>query len=412
MLELIRMLNQTVAGWEQAQEMPEDGVLPEHSPANHWDWHDPATERTGGIDVLNREARVHDVAQLQHAVDVFFAEINPMFPCLNEAQFRRQLQDALDNGAAGMSRPDRYQFFALLHLIQAEIDLMTADWRPEDPIPGWKSILRAESILSRLLWQGNGNLLTLQCYVVKTRYFLYLERGGAAHETITRAVRLCFQLGLHDSDSWGDVPPFERLMRQRVFWTIAQLERSLSLNNGFPYLIRETEINVDLPGCFDERQLAPDQPLPNEDPDSSYGPTVAVTAKWGSLVSELWDSMYAVRSKKAVSPEYIAGLDARIVYILKTLPQGLQLPAPVLSPGSAFQVDSTRFFDRHAAIVHLVRRTCPVLVVTVLIFHLSDSTNSAFYCTKRACSLSPTKRPWHLHVCLSSGRCCELYSHI
>ncbi|KAF3401948.1 hypothetical protein F1880_009954 [Penicillium rolfsii] len=45
MLELIRMLNQKVAG-----EIPEDGVLAEHSPAKHWDWHDLATERTGGID--------------------------------------------------------------------------------------------------------------------------------------------------------------------------------------------------------------------------------------------------------------------------------------------------------------------------------------------------------------------------
>ncbi|KAL4939229.1 hypothetical protein BDV06DRAFT_225200 [Aspergillus oleicola] len=353
MLKLIRMLSRTVAGWEQGQGMPEDGVLPEHSPANHWDWHDPTTERAGGIDVLNREARVHDIAQLQHAVDIFFAEINPMFPCLNENQFRRQLQDALDNSGAGMSRPDRYQFFALLHLIQAEIDLITLDWRPADPIPGWKSILRAESILSRLLWQGNGNLLTLQCYVVKTRYFLHLERGGAAHETITRAVRLCFQLGLHDSDSWGGCSPFERLMRQRVFWTVVQLERSLSLNNGFPYLIRDAEINVDLPGYYDERHLAPDQPLPCEEPDASYGPTAVATAKWGSLVSEVWDAMYAAKIKKAVSSEYIAGLDARIVYILQTLPRGLQLPAPVLSPDNLFEVSPAAFFDRHAAIVHL-----------------------------------------------------------
>ncbi|KAL2823621.1 hypothetical protein BDW59DRAFT_148612 [Aspergillus cavernicola] len=353
LFEPIRLLSRTVAGWEQIQGIAEDGVLPEHCPANNWDWHDPATERTCGIEILDRESRVHDIGRLQHAVDIFFAEINPMFPCLNENQFRRQLQDALETGAAGMSRPDRYQFFALLHLIQAEIDLLSHDWRPTDPIPGWKSILHAEKILSRLLWQGNGNLLTLQCYLVKTRYFLYLERGSAAHETITRAVRLCFQLGLHDSSSWGGCSPFECLMRQRVFWTVFQLERSLALNNGSPYLIRDAEINVDLPACYNERQLFPDQPLPAEGSDHSYGPTVAATAKWGLLDSEIWDGMFAAKGKKSAGPEYIAGLDARIIYILNSLPPGLQNPGPVLSPGTPFEDSRAPFFARHSAIMHL-----------------------------------------------------------
>ncbi|KAL3474460.1 hypothetical protein BJX99DRAFT_260392 [Aspergillus californicus] len=353
LFEPIRMLSQTVAGWEQTQGIAEDGVLPEHCPANNWDWHDPATERTCGVEILDRESRIHDIGRLQHAVDIFFAEINPMFPCLNEHEFRRQLQDALETDAAGMSRPDRYQFFALLHLIQAEIDLLLHDWRPADPIPGWKSILHAEKILSQLLWQGNGNLLTLQCYLVKTRYFLYLERGSAAHETITRAVRLCFQLGLHDSSSWGGCSPFDYLMRQRVFWTIFQLERSLALNNGSPYLIRDADINVDLPRCYNECQLFPDQPLPAEASDNSYGPTVAATAKWGFLVSEIWDGMFAAKGKKCASPEYIAGLDARIIYILNSLPPGLQTSGAGLSPGALFEDSRPPFFARHAAIMHL-----------------------------------------------------------
>jgi hypothetical protein len=348
------MLNKVVAGCDRGQERFDDGVPPEHQAANNWDWHNPATERICGLDILDRESRIRDVTQLHHAVDIYFEMVNPMFPCLNENQFRQQLREAVGEEVCRMSRPDRYQFSALLHLIQAEVQLLTQEWRPSDPIPGWESILCAERILSQLLWQGNGNLLTVQCLVVKTRYFFYLERGSAAHDTITRAVRLCFQLGLHDSSSWGRCTPFERVMQQRVFWTVFQLERSLALNNGLPYLIRESEINVDLPACYDDRALFLDGPLPAEAPHRSYGPTLAAVAKWGSLVSGIWDVLFASKGRKLTSPEYIASMQARIIFIMKNLPADLQLNTSVATPVSASVDPSAQFFTRHAEIINLV----------------------------------------------------------
>lgn len=355
MLEPIRMLNEAVAGCDLGQERLEDGVPPEHRAANNWDWHNPETERTCGLNILDYESRITDVAQVHRAVDLCFEQINPICPCLNENQFRQQLRGAVGDEVCSMSRPDRYQFAALLHLIQAEMQLVTQDWGPSDAIPGWKSILCAERILSRLLWQGNGNLLTIQCLIVKTRYFFHLERGSAAHETIARAVRLCFQLGLHDSSSWGRCTPFERVMQQRVFWTVFQLERSLALNNGFPYLIRESEINVDLPACYDDRALFPDAPLPPETPHRSYGPALAASAKWGSLVSDIWDVLFAAKGRRPADPEYIASIHARIVFVMKNLPAYLQ-------PCSSTTISATQcadppapFFTRHSEILHLVR---------------------------------------------------------
>ncbi|OGE55141.1 hypothetical protein PENARI_c005G04891 [Penicillium arizonense] len=353
MLEPIRILSKTVAKWDQMQELPGYEVPPEHCAANNWDWHDSTTERICGIDILNREAHIDDIGQLQSTVDIYFSQINPMFPCLNENQFRAQLHDALENGASSMDRPNRYQFFALVHLIQAEVLILTQDWKPSDTIPGWKSILRAENILSRLLWQGNGNLLTIQCLVVKSRYFLYLERGGAAHETITRAVRLCFQLGLHDSSSWEQCSAFEKVMRQRVFWSVFQLERSLALNNGYPYLIRESEISVDLPPCHNDQELFPDGPIQNEAHSSgkSYGPLVVMAAKWGGLVSDIWDAMFAARARKPMTLEYIAGMDARVAHVMKNLPFYMKPPAP--DPKSQSVDNQAPFSPPHVGIIQL-----------------------------------------------------------
>jgi hypothetical protein len=341
MLEPIRIL---VAKLDRTQEVPEFEVPPEHCAANNWDWHDSATERVSGLDILDREARIDDITQLNSTVDLYFTKINPMFPCLNENQFRAQMQDALETGASGMDRPNRYQFFALLHLIQAEVLILIQDWKPTDPIPGWKSILRAENILSRLLWQGNGNLLTIQCFIVKARYFLYLERGGAAHEAITRAVHLCYQLGLHDSASWGNCSAFEKVMRQRVFWTVFQLERSMALNNGYPYLIREAEINVDIPSCENDQEHLADGETEANVEINTYGKSILIIAKWGSLVSEIWDRMFAAKTRKTMSHEYIAGMDARVTHIMNNLPPCLQ------AQGS----DSKLSHTLHPAIIQLV----------------------------------------------------------
>ncbi|KAJ5924909.1 hypothetical protein N7454_007548 [Penicillium verhagenii] len=325
MLEPIRIL---VAKLDCTQDVPEFEVPPEHCATNNWDWHDSATERVSGLDILDREARIDDIAQLNSTVDLYFTKINPMFPCLNENQFRAQMQDALETGASGMDRPNRYQFFALLHLIQAEVLILIQDWKPADPIPGWK---------------GNGNLLTIQCFIVKARYFLYLERGGAAHETITRAVHLCFQLGLHDSASWGHCSAFEKVIRQRVFWTVFQLERSMALNNGYPYLIREAEINVDFPPCENDQEHLADGETESKVDINSYGQSILITAKWGSLVSEIWDDMFAAKTRKTMSREYIAGMDARVTHIMNNLP-------PCLKAGSS---DSKLSCTLHSAIIQL-----------------------------------------------------------
>jgi hypothetical protein len=59
--------------------------------------------------------------------------------------------------------------------------------------------------------------------------------------------RLVFQFDLHQQSRWRDCTPFERHMRQRIFWTVCILDRQIALSVARPYGIRDSEIDVEQP---------------------------------------------------------------------------------------------------------------------------------------------------------------------
>ncbi|KAF9886578.1 hypothetical protein FE257_011350 [Aspergillus nanangensis] len=325
LLKPISVLNHTVAG-SDGSPSKSSSRTDELGPQPALNWREISRDDARVMDRAEKETRLDDEVRLNAVTATFFSQINPYYPCLNENEFRGQI-GALTRSAAAtskipmMTRPDRYQLVALVNLMEAEVRLLSDDWAHEEAIPGWTNFWRAERILGRLIWQGNGNRLTMQCLIVKARYFLHLEHRSAAHETITRVVRLIFQLGYHDSSSWEAWSPFERVMRQRIFWTVFFLERSFSLNCGYPYLIREADIKVDLPIACDDHELFPDQPLPDQPAEmQSYGPSLIVAVKWARLSAEIWDSMSAVNRAQPATAEFVVSMDARIVYIMNNLP--------------------------------------------------------------------------------------------
>ncbi|KAL6231988.1 hypothetical protein BDW75DRAFT_243416 [Aspergillus navahoensis] len=234
------------------------------------------------MDMAEKETQLDDTARLKLITNNFFAQINPYYPWLNENEFRAQLsalsgRPASTTSSSPLKQPDRYQIVAI---------------------------------------KSDGS---------RARYLLHLEHRSAAHETISRVVRLIFQLGFHDPSSWTSCSPFEQVMRQRIFWTVLFLERSFSLNCGYPYLIRETDTKVDLPVAYDDL----DRELPKEPAEHrSYGPSLIVAVKWARLSAEIWDSMFAVNRPQPAIGEFAASMDARIVYIMNHLPPVFQASGP------------------------------------------------------------------------------------
>ncbi|EXJ90156.1 hypothetical protein A1O3_03225 [Capronia epimyces CBS 606.96] len=324
LIEQFGVLDRSIAS--ETANQPDSGLDLEGQGANTAPvtWSELPRSSEKDVETLEEETRHFDLASLRKTVDTFFAHLNPHYPCISENAFRPLFEKFLNNEELQeLGYADRQQFVALVNLIQAEIRILSDEWPTSTRAPAWEEFCRAESILSRLAWLGNGNIMTIQCLLVKARYLLYAEKPSGAYDTMGRAVRLSWQLGLHDQQSWSGLSPFEVVMRQRIFWTVFYLERNIALHAGAPYLIRQSDFKVDLPPNLDDRLLFPDRPLPTPEgcPTDSY---LAAASRWGYLTAEIWDTIYAVNAQRPTSAEFIATMDARIQFTGSRIPPKLQ----------------------------------------------------------------------------------------
>jgi hypothetical protein len=219
-------------------------------------------------------------------------------------------------------------------------------------VPGWPEFSAAEHLLGHATWLGRGNLETIQCNILKSTYLLYAEKQSAAYATMSVAVRLCFQIGLHDQSRWQQFSPFDITMRQRIFWSLYCLDRNIAMVCGAPYLIRESDFRVDQPLCVDDRSLSSELAFPGEIPRSSPIPYLISTAKWGKLCSEAWDAMFGVNALKPISQEFIAIMDTRIVLLSDELPQQLRFKPDASNSEEAKHFPS--YVERQVTILYLV----------------------------------------------------------
>ena len=217
------------------------------------------------------------------------------------------------------------QFVAQVKLVAAVVRILDEHCPDSKSIPGWKEFVQAEHLLLQATWLGRGNLVTIQCLILKTLYLIFSEKHHAASDAIATAVRLCYQIGLHDQTTWRTDSAFDVTMRQRIFWCLYCLDRHAALVCGVPYLIRESDFRVDQPPCVDDKDLSPGEPAPEENPDSTSIPYLRATIKWGKLCSEIWDAMFSVNAPKPASADFIAGMDARVELLKHDLPLRLKM---------------------------------------------------------------------------------------
>ncbi|KAF2803085.1 uncharacterized protein BDZ99DRAFT_576350 [Mytilinidion resinicola] len=274
------------------------------------------------IRYLERETRLYDVTILIRSFELYFASLNHHCPFLNENEVRTQFDCFIHDPD---DFPDRPKFLAMINLVFAVVKFLNDYCAGSDGVPALDEFCRAQSILDRLAWPGNANLLTVQCLLLKTLYLLYIENMDAACDTMSQIVRLCFRLRLHDQSAWINCTPFEIVMRQRIFWTVYFLERHISFNTGTPYLLRESEFDVDIPANVEDRLMFPDKPLPVENPQRSASPYLRCTVKWGRLCAEIWDMKFAKKAPNStLNAEFIALTDARILYVISAFPAHLR----------------------------------------------------------------------------------------
>ncbi|KAH0386059.1 hypothetical protein KCU92_g2939, partial [Aureobasidium melanogenum] len=262
--------------------------------------------------------RSMDAAQMNVMMDEFFSHCNPLYPILHENTLRDQYNSLMGLSSVKISSLTKYHLAAQLNLVCAIVKILKEDCPNSRQTPGWQEYCRAEDIMYRLSWIGNRNLMTVQCLILRTVYLLYLEKLQSTYDAIGRAVRLCFRLGYHVQKTWEGCTPLEVVMRQRVFWTVMYLERRIAFNCGCPYLIRDSDYNVDYPKSFEDTLMFADKPLPVESPASPVGPYLVAAAKWSKLCSEIWDRSFSLNAPEKHNSELIASTEARLLYLAST----------------------------------------------------------------------------------------------
>ncbi|KAF2813369.1 uncharacterized protein BDZ99DRAFT_568584 [Mytilinidion resinicola] len=338
-------------------------LLPEEPGSETMDYENLSASVKRDLDQIVDQTRLEDMDKVMQSLDIYFANIQPHYPCINEAHFRAQFAAFLANDTNCMSKSVSVQFAALLNFMMAVgrilYDICTSDDNP----PGCKEFSRGEKLLSHATWLEKANITTIQILLIKSSYCLYISRLNAAYDTMGTAIRLCFQLGLHNEPSWGGASCsfYDRTYRQRLFWSLYCLNHNVAQNSGVPDLLCDDDFDVALPSCVDDRMLYPNCPPLPETHSASLIPYLLQIIAWAQLSSTIWDALFGVRVRKPANPAFIAAMDAKILALGRQTPASLLWPPPhaaaAADPAPAFRVQqSFVLYLRIRALRMLLRR--------------------------------------------------------
>lgn len=279
------------------------------------------------LDEIIEQTRLQHLNSTYRSMDLFFTHIHPHWSFLNEKHLRTQFAGFLANDPHSMSKSTMIQFTALLNFIVAIERLLYDTSKENDDVPGRKEYCSGDALLSYAASLDKADVTTIELLLVKALYCFFASQFNPAYDTVGMAVRLCFQLGLHNEPSWDVSCTFyNRNYRRRIFWSIYCLNHLVAQAAGVPDLIHESDYDVAYPKCVDDRMLYPRCPSLPEMPKLSPIPYLLEVIKWVKLSSKLWDVMFGVRAKRPISPEFITMMDNKILALPKEAPEFLRWP--------------------------------------------------------------------------------------
>ncbi|KZO90878.1 hypothetical protein CALVIDRAFT_371841 [Calocera viscosa TUFC12733] len=192
-------------------------------------------------------------------IDFFFNDVNACHPCVNENDFRLRSQPLVHR--RGFEHVD-LEFLALNYIIFALIDALL-DGTPvvapntgSEKMPGWNWFAAAERLIGRRKTRGRASLTLIQILIFESLYHIHIDRQSDAYAVSGIACRLSIKLGLHQRHRGTPHEPLDGYtahMRQRIFWTLYFLERRTAINCGWPYQLRDSDIDIDEPDWLNDQ---------------------------------------------------------------------------------------------------------------------------------------------------------------
>ncbi|KEF51120.1 uncharacterized protein A1O9_12843 [Exophiala aquamarina CBS 119918] len=328
----------------------------------------------------------YSVEKLREYVKTYFSCLNPHYMCIDERSFLNHLECYLARDYSPFKYTDLFQFVALINIVVAVVRVLgecspSPTSRPS-LASGWKEFIQAEHLLSHTTWLGNGDILTIQCLYLKAYYCIFAGKTTAAADAISNAVRLCFQIGLHDQNVWSDGAPCEMQMGQLLFWSLYCLDRHVAIVCGTPYLIRESLCRVDKPISDADHDVVATMPSLGHVPGYSPVSYLHATIKWASLCSDICDSTFGINAVNPQSQEAVASLDARVTVLIDNLPEELQW-RPGMVQGKSEQ-RLPLYVYRQAFIINLRANHLRLLLRRQEMVSLSFSSRTAETCVEIA----------------------------
>ncbi|KAK0390155.1 hypothetical protein NLU13_3728 [Sarocladium strictum] len=308
------------------------------------------------LELLPKGRESAELDRIKKSLMCFFQHMQ-IYPCaIDEAQVYSLLDKHSHSLETDTKTQEATTFVALIKSIMAIVAIAEEESTVTSVSPpGWISYTQSAELLKRLTTLATKGLMTIQCLLIQTIYLIMTAENNRAYETIGQAVQLCFQTRLHNQSTWIDCSPLESHIRQRILWLVYSTEKSVSLLCKVPYLMRESDISVDLPPALDEYAHSDGLGIPeSETPLASMSKYIPAAVRYGRLVAVLWDQTFTHTLPKPTAGEIVATLDARVVFFQQSLPKFLDYD---LYSGRSHPDDMPHFIITQAMILRLLTNT-------------------------------------------------------
>ncbi|KAF5021355.1 hypothetical protein F66182_6600 [Fusarium sp. NRRL 66182] len=269
-------------------------------------------------------------SDIQRYVDAYFSDVQILFPVLDRPTFLAQLS-TLGTSSDGQS----YSWMALLNAVlacgcRAALSDETADAFKASGCEAWRYFKNALSY-EMLIAHVSTDLLAVQAVAVMTVFAQGLSCPQRLEWTLSSmASRLAQALALHrhPAPEWN-LSEDEKQERNRVFWVIYCLDKTIALRSGRPSVICDDDISCCFPRRVEINQRGEDA-MPVESPPrpSSFDFFLCLT-RLARICGDVSRRLYSANALYKPASQLLTTLDQ----ILQDLESWLQMIPALLLPG-------------------------------------------------------------------------------
>lgn len=144
-------------------------------------------------------------------------------------------------------------------------------------------------------------MAVLKCYLVTMIYLQLVGNHDLCLQFNGMAVRLAFLFGLHRHSFRFNFSPAEVEFRKSYWWCVYILDLQISCNNGLPKLIKDEDVDTELPIEFNKLTLQNiEYPLPGEKAKNSG---FVLLVKLFKVLNEILASLYTTTERRNGIPK-------------------------------------------------------------------------------------------------------------